>query len=294
MKINKYLKLKLTNLIDLKYIPEALIISTITITCELPITINTLNVYKYMDLCYGNIITLIYGNQGQFIKSLVPVKRKKIKKNKFKKNFLHQISVVVQLSPTKNVNIKLFNNGAIQITGCRNVTQFIKAMDILIKNLEVSKAVVDKTTYKFTLKPFIKTIFNETNKSIKLYHIYSFSIRLINSTVYLDFNVDPNRCDMVLNKLGVNYTNNECSHACITINYYHNNKKVSIFLFRNSIIITGATNKTNLENAYSYITKILFENYSEIREIELATFIKMPHVAKKIDEYYIAKNAICC
>ena len=293
MKINKYLKLKITNLIDLRYIPEDLIISTITITCELPIFINTLNIYKYMDMSFGNIITLIYGNQGQFIKSLVPVKRKKVKKNKFKKNFLHQISVVVQISPSKNVNMKLFNNGAIQITGCKNVTQFIKAMEILIKNLEIKKAVVDKTTYEFTLKPFMKTIFNETNKNVKLYHIYSFSIRLINSTVYLDFNVDPNRCDIVLNRLGVDYTNNECSHACITINYHHDNKKVSIFLFRNSIIITGATNRTSLVNAYIFIMKILYENYNELVEIELTKFIKIPHISQKIKEYYITRNAIC-
>lgn len=55
------------------------------------------------------------------------------------KNFLNCVSFTVQIDPNKNINVKLFNNGVFQLTGCKCYTHAQIALVVIWK-------VIQKTT----------------------------------------------------------------------------------------------------------------------------------------------------
>ena len=69
-------------------------------------------------------------------KKLALLKNKKKTKRKSGNNFYNCIIIVVNVSPTKIINIKLFRNGSIQMTGSKNLNQTEKALTIALKYLK--------------------------------------------------------------------------------------------------------------------------------------------------------------
>lgn len=61
-----------------------------------------------------------------------PKKRKKVL-SEGGKNFLNCVSFTVQIDPKKNINVKLFNNGVFQLTGCKCYEHARKALVIVWK-----------------------------------------------------------------------------------------------------------------------------------------------------------------
>ena len=140
-----YAKLEINNL------PYDLEITTTTITCHMDIIFNVENIGKHFDDFDDFIIGKKYGDRT--INNLITVKKLKSDKNKKKKekkNFYNQVSIIfctfklegfdISTIPKKDkfktVNLKLFNNGSIQMTGCKNLDNITKSIELLF---EVSK-----------------------------------------------------------------------------------------------------------------------------------------------------------
>lgn len=115
-------------------------ISTITLTTQLPnCNINLFNVGKFLEI--DDIICGIKYNNGDLniVKGmyLTTVYRKAKIKKKAKVNqalFYNQISLIVHLYDS-NVNVKLFGNGCLHMTGCKSPDMGIKITEIIYNKL---------------------------------------------------------------------------------------------------------------------------------------------------------------
>lgn len=262
---------KLKEFINLEDLPDDLKISTITLTCSFNALFNTENIGKYLGLSADRIISIKYGDiRGEAPKSVrtnvAPTKTKKqgkSRKVKCTKAFYNQVTIVIKTKFTDStVNVKLFQNGSLQMTGCKNFYSCTEALNILCSELRVVKAIFDPITKnKIIPKPFATNLQN-----VSLEKINDFKIRLINSNFKTGFKIDRDELYKLLLKKDIYCTFEPDVHAAINIKHnYKNTEKISIFVFESgAIIITGAKHKDQLVDAYKFINNVLYENYNKI------------------------------
>ena len=262
-----YLDIK-TN--EIKALPDGVFISTMCGKCKLDTELNFSNIYKYLPLNENDILTVKINNEK--IRTLIPVKEKKrkTKKKTLKKNspFYNQVTVVVRinegecesLDKVKKLNLKLFKNGSIQISGLKRVSYTNRALNKLIHRLSQVKALL----YENEIKE-IKFINNNINVSVN-----DFSIYMINSNYKVNMKIDRTKLFKLLLKKKIKASYEKCIRACVIVKFTPKNinneeKEISIFIFeKGNIIITGARNLNHIVESYNYINKILLEHTDEI------------------------------
>lgn len=118
---------------DFTNLPEGVTISTISFSIKLGTAINVDNIYKYYPLNEDNF-KLFKTDKG--LRTIIP---EKIKKKK--KSFSNQITVVLSVfldenkQNNKDINIKIFEKGTLQVSGCTNVFQADYTIKKIIKLL---------------------------------------------------------------------------------------------------------------------------------------------------------------
>jgi len=254
---------KFNNFMDLRYLPDDLRISTITITCSFQTNFNVENIGKYMDMTPNKIVSVLYGDNEINHRSILILKKKPKKKKRVKKSFYNQVTLKI-MSETKNkpVNVKLFRNGSIQMTGCKSIDDCISILRTLCIELKKKKAIIDITKEKqIELKPFVSSI-----DEVELNKVNNLKVVMINSNFNIGFKIERSSLYKILLNDGILSTFEPCVHACVNIKYQCENQDViSIFVFESgAIIITGAKNKTHIVQAYNFITKKLYDNYNQI------------------------------
>ncbi|CAH6421690.1 Transcription (TATA-box-binding) factor TFIID [uncultured virus] len=281
--IPKVIYQKLNSIINLDGLPPDIHVSTITLTCCLDTEFYVQNIGKYIDLSIDKIQTVKFGNDINSIRTLIPKKIKSKKRKKVKKIFYNQTTVIVKSKSLNNlVNVKLFKNGSIQMTGCKNLKNFVEVFCILCEELSKKKAILDpKISNKIILKPFCSKTENVNIDSLK-----KFEIRMINSNLKIGFKIDREKFYKLLLKQAIECNFEPCAHAGVNVKYnYKNSDKISIFIFESgSIIITGAKNKDHIIEAYNFITKKLYENYNHIilNKIDIETVLNRPDIKQFI------------
>ena len=99
-------------------IPDNLNISTISICCSFNTIVNLKNIFDYFKLDTLNINTIKYKN---IVNTVLPKVNKKKEKNrkKEKNEFFNQLTMLIYSEHSKkNINLKLFQNGSIQMWLC--------------------------------------------------------------------------------------------------------------------------------------------------------------------------------
>jgi len=228
------------------------------------------------------IVFIEYGrNKTEIVsKGTSPNKRKNSNSNNANTNrpkmkrFDNQATTVIKIFATQNVyvNMKVFNNGKVQMTGIKNIDDGVVAMNCLInviKKINVEHAIVDDST---KLKAD------------------NYTIHLINSDFKTNFEVKRD----VLHRILVDNYQNKCTYEpCIypgvKLQYYwkeeHDGsgncrcevacthkkktlcKKITIAIFQSGcVIITGANQINQLNDCYKYICNILKTHMNEIRK----------------------------
>jgi TATA-box binding protein (TBP) (component of TFIID and TFIIIB) len=285
------LKQKILDALIIKKLPDDVFISTMTVCCELDIEFNVDNIARYIDLKSDGIKDISYGRDGDPAtnRSLVPKKKKKKKvkskaKKKQKREFHNQISlnVMIESKKEKPVNIKLFTNGSIQMTGCKSVENVIDVLSKIFIELQTVKAVIDKETMTIVEKPFI----NDASK-LSLEFVQNITIGMINSNF-----VYPNKIDRLKLFNLLNTEQKECrydpsNHAPVNIKYNCKDKSISIFVFeKGSILITGAKNCEHILEGYEFINKYLLTNHKKI----VKSNINMTNIDSLLDNKIKIKN----
>jgi TATA-box binding protein (TBP) (component of TFIID and TFIIIB) len=272
-KFNDYIDVENREITNL---PNGINISTMCASCKLNTKLNISNIEKYLQLNIDDILTVKVNKER--IRTLINIKSKtkRMKKNESKvkpkdnsKNyFYNQITVVVRvdnghckdLNDVQKINMKLFKNGSVQMSGCKSIKNINIALNKLIIKLKEVKAKIEDG--KIVDKTFIEEPDNITVKQFK--------VDMINSNYQIAMQIDRDKLYNLLLKKKIKSLYEPCIRACVIIKYISTidnaeQKEVSIFVFqKGNIIITGARNRSHIISAYNYMNDILLTYKDEI------------------------------
>jgi TATA-box binding protein (TBP) (component of TFIID and TFIIIB) len=258
-------------------LPKNVSISTMSCTCKLGVQIKLENIDKFMQLSEEDIITIKYNGKVRSLDKNVLKKKKK--KKKTSKNFFNQLTTEIRPSPHKKINVKIFKNGSLQMTGCKSINDCNIVLNHLIHRLKKVYAQIENN--KIVEYPFLEDIDNMDNINVN-----KFKIDMINSNFDINYKINRENLYNILLKDKVTCRYEPCIHACVNIKFEpkdqpHLNiiddkkskdgpKKVSIFVFQSgNIIITGAKNEIQIKESYKYIIDILKTNKDNIERKEI-------------------------
>ena len=140
---------------EITNISKEISISTMCASCKLNTKINIDNIEHYLDLNSNDILTVKVSKEN--MRSLITVKNKskrvklKESKNIERNYFYNQITVVIRVTHgltedinlEPKINMKLFKNGSIQMSGCKSVNSINIVLNKLINRLIEVKAKID-------------------------------------------------------------------------------------------------------------------------------------------------------
>jgi TATA-box binding protein (TBP) (component of TFIID and TFIIIB) len=250
---------------------------------------NNDNIIENDDKLNNNILFLEYGSNKNISnsKGINPKIKKNLynKKNeskkKQKKRFDNQLTIILDLYDNyKNyINMKVFKNGKIQMTGLKSIEQGHTAIEIIIN-------VIKKI---YTTKSI--NILNSTSKyeDIKL---SDYKICLINSDFKFNYKIRRNKLfEYIINNTKIICSYEPCIYPGVKIQFYYNNKKngicdcenfclnknlnsncikITIAIFESGCtIITGAKNIEQIDNTYNFIVNLLNTNLIHFEKIDL-------------------------
>ena len=256
---------------EISGLPKGVSISTMCAKCNLGTKVDLDNIYDHLQLNNDDILTVKVNKEKE--RTILPVKVKKRRTTKRKTTgksnpFYNQITIVVRvyegdkdviikngekcMDKIKKINVKLFKNGSIQISG--------------VKKLKYTNRALNKLVYKLS----------EINDDIKFVEdydklaVYDFSIYMINSNYKINFHVNRKKIYDILKKKKIKSSYEKCIRACVIVKYCPKiknveEKEVSLFVFeKGNIIITGARNLEHIIESYNYMNNIILEHVDEI------------------------------
>ena len=165
-------------------------ISTITLNCKIEnCELSLVNIGKYLEIDDDIIgIKYYYGNisfsKGTYLTS-------SYKKSKYKKQeindilFYNQISIIIAIDEIRHINVKLFQNGTLHITGCKSIKDGYDVTKILyskLKQLSLKTHDIILTTNEYHIAlDSHNFIYNQSNNAIigyydlykKMYYIHN-------------------------------------------------------------------------------------------------------------------------
>jgi TATA-box binding protein (TBP) (component of TFIID and TFIIIB) len=240
-------------------------ISTMTAISSLNSEINLDHLFQNIVIHSDNpVISYIEHGSLGFKGESVKNKRKSRKPTKQKKSFFNQVTTHVHCE--KVVNVKLFNNGKIQMTGLKYEGHGIKVLQLLIPYLvSMNEKSIDKifSTPKIQYTPM--------------------NIVLINSDFYIGYPIIREKLHEEIIRLGYYSSYEPCNYPGVNIKYYYNVnssdgickcnamcngkgdgscdgncKKITIAVFQSGkALITGARNRQQLEIALKFISNFV-------------------------------------
>jgi TATA-box binding protein (TBP) (component of TFIID and TFIIIB) len=162
------------------------------------------------------------------------------KKDPVSKRFDNQLTIIYKYNEETVMNIKVFKNGNIQITGVKNICDGQKMIDILVEHLKVKGEEIAKTPN------MLKTI--------------NYKVALINSDFKVDFEIKRDKLYSTI----INHYDNKCSfEPCIY-------PGVKIQYFWNTI--NRSKNGVCICNEDCYIGKGEGDGQSDCKKITIAVF----------------------
>jgi TATA-box binding protein (TBP) (component of TFIID and TFIIIB) len=296
-------------------IPTPYRISTITATGSINTEINLKNLFDIIDVIDKNdnttgIVYLEYGktkfesiSKGTNVKKIV--KSRKIKQIK---RFDNQATAVIKIISDRlyYINMKIFKNGNIQMTGIKNIEDGSKCINYIIDIIK------NYTLNNNINSPDYLPIVTSIDTLIQS----NFKVQLINS----DFKIDLKIKRDILYRLLIDEYNILCSYEpCIypgvKIQYFWNEningkcecqehcstkkkkaicKKITIAVFQSGcIIITGANQINQVDDTYKFICNIINKHYEDIYKVPLIDFLEaIPKESNVIEYIYIKKKSI--
>jgi TATA-box binding protein (TBP) (component of TFIID and TFIIIB) len=252
---------------------------------------------KYM----GNVIDPNNDDECFFMANNIKIlennslkKQGRQKKKKDNDNFYNSCSIIVKGNlKTKCVNIKLFNNGKITLTGAKAEIDGYNSTCVLLNEMKREPEIFLD----------IENQNNINNLKIDNLKIDNYKITMINSDFNTNFKIDLLKLLSILNNNEKDlFTKfNPEKYRGLIIGYYWNLnkpkqdgkclcklkcngkgngngdgecKKITISVFKSgSVIITGGRLVKQIEDAYSTINEIFKENYHEINKLSILDFI---------------------
>ncbi len=252
-------------------------------------------------------------------------RQKKKKDNEF---FYNSCSIIVKAAPEiKCVNIKLFNNGKITLTGAKEESDGYYASTVLLEELKKNKSIFLKPDENENETDKITLVEMDENE-IKNIKIVNYRIIMINSDFNTNFKIDLIKLLNILNaNEGELFTKfNPEKYRGLIIGFYWNTdkrvqdgicncstkctgkgngtgdgncKKITISIFKSgSVIITGGRLLKQVEDTYRAINDIFEKYYHDIIKLSILDYIgendESETVDEPIEEVEPLENKIVC
>jgi len=254
---------------NMHLIPNNLLVSTMTTEFDVGTIFISHNIYNYMHLEKNNIVAMKCTIGTRYLPGYDHIS-KSIYKNK-KKLFYNQITIIMNISDDKFVNMKLFKDGSVHMTGTKNLIDANIAINKLTKKLKEKIRIKKNDDNNNELKEIFFVA--DVNK-IK---ITNFKIQLINSNFKINFKINKETLHNLLNKHNI-LSRLTPKHSCVNIKYKITRDDVStfvsIFIFQTgNIIITGAKNANDIRDTYIFIVKFLHNNKQSIIKKDITSLI---------------------
>ena len=255
-------------------------ISTITATGGVNSLINLHVLYENVDI--GESVGIVYiecergkgdnnAYRGQNLMSKTTKKKKELKR------FDNQVTCIVSVNGVNYVNVKVFKNGRIQMTGLKYVEQGKAIIDCIIDNLKQIYFEKGQTNVVGSINSLLNT---------------NYVIQLINSDFKVGMEIRRDRLNKIIQ---VNYSVlssfEPCIYPGVKIQFFWNKKKtgchdgicecegfcdgrgnsdckkITIAVFRSGcIIITGAQTLEQINDAYNFICNVIKNHKSDIEK----------------------------
>jgi TATA-box binding protein (TBP) (component of TFIID and TFIIIB) len=217
------------------------------------------------------------------------------KKKHTTKRFDNQLTIIYKFNNESLMNIKMFKNGNIQITGIKDIKHGNDMIDKLVEMIK-SICLIEPSAVED-----IEKLKNENYK-----------VALINSDFNIGFEIKRDKLYTVL----ITAYDNKCSfEPCIypgvKIQYFWNQrnkhtdgvchcqnhcstkrkdsdaegqcKKITIAVFQSGcIIITGAQTTAQIDEVYNYICDVLKTNFENVKKVNLSTLIPIVPKVEKV------------
>ena len=294
---------------NLKDLPGSMEIFAITLTGSISVMFYIENILDYLQLDQLNISTVKSKKKVRCIKKKKQKKSKvidgsdnlQINGNSGTDNFFNQITVVMNIpvdyesTTTKDVNIKLFKNGSIQVSGIKSIPQCNIMINKLVELLKGEYCIFvdeDGTHCPFgtpgSTAKIIRFIESDHVKilNIKLNMIntmFQYSSKINRSQLYMRL-IELKMCSLLDSTTRLKYQPD--IHAPVHVKIDLGNKKpVTVFVFESGkILIMAAKRRENIIDAYNYINKLLEENHEYVVKRNLIEIIANdPDLCKLID-----------
>ena len=252
-------------------LPNGVSISTMCCSAKIGCEISIENIQDYLQLNKNDVLSVKVNDSK--IRTLLEQKVKNRRKKKVTKKgktqkFYNQITVVIRIgsgstediNKEKSINVKLFKNGSIQMSGCKRIEEVNTVINKLIYRLKEVKG--KKIEDKIEQIKFV-------DDSSKV-NVNSFKIDMINSNYQVNLQIDRSKFYKLLLKKKISASYEKCIRACVIIKYSppvdnELEKEISVFVFqKGNIIITGAKSRNQVTAAYNYLNDILVEHADEI------------------------------
>lgn len=269
-------------------------IVTIALNADIDSDINIYHLARYVNLSQDGILSVDYDNRGvnRIVRSIVDIKVPD-------KVFFNQTTVRIMPSNVNAtdgstlcddkektmINLKVFKQKSLQITGCKDIEDCHDVIGKLIKILKEGTVIERDGKER-------KIVFCNNPDEIGLKDII---IRLSVSCFDLGFKIDRRWLARILKNDHSLYSKDEtigyvkfkndpnAKHSCVNIKYqYDERTTISIFVFHTgSVIITAAKSLQQIISAHDYAMKII-TRYKE----EIKVPILDPDIIKLIEKNY--------
>ena len=252
--------------------PAALHVSTQTQLGKINATIELSELAKSLNTS-SNILYVEYGDdirKGDDAKKSA----RKHKKKKPKKYFYNQVTIHMRRENDKRVNMKIFNNGRVQMTGVIKSEQGLEKIRDLVKE------------FNYISEEERVSIFGHSNP---IDHLQETETVLIKSNFDIGFDLDREALHRLIIYAGYYSSYEPGIYPGVNIKYYYNPlnvspgicnctlpcdgkgkgdacKRITVAAFKSGkIIITGGRSSENITTAYNFITEFISQNVDEIK-----------------------------
>jgi TATA-box binding protein (TBP) (component of TFIID and TFIIIB) len=227
---------------DAKRLPENISISTMTIVCNIDVNFNVQNIAQNIALTPCGILSVTHGKNDNLLtnRSILPPKADNCKK---KNIFYNRMSMHVFIKGEKKpVNVKLFSNGAIQITGCKTTDNAVEALNKILVELQNTEAA-------------------ENLNILELKNVKNFRIVLTNAYFNTPLPINLPRLHKMLISHKYRTTYNPPMYPLLDLRLKYLDNWMTLFFSKCGVIITASEDYNSTLYGYNFINKYLSENY---------------------------------
>ena len=289
-------------------------ISTITAIAKINSLINLEELYKIIkiddkqtlyydndDLVSKNIlnnISFIEYGKTKDVSNSKGINPKQDKKNRYKKKkkkmkrFDNQLTLIVNIN-NNIINMKIFKNGRIQMTGLKDIDNGPKAIEIIMKVIKDLSIIKNSNIFNLIENDDESTDVINTDVINTELKYDDYKICLINSDFRFNHKVKRNKLyEFIVNNTELVCSYEPCIYPGVKLQYFYNKKldgicrcsdvycsnknknstcvKITIAVFESGCtIITGAKSLKQVNAAYTFIKNLLSSNISHFKKIDI-------------------------